>query len=392
MFGMLQNPTKYLVSGGGLIAFAFSASQTTLLSFYVAHHSDVRSLAVFGFLLSVHYFAIQLLRRNVIEPYYEFQEIARISQNKKEIALIFLFVILIFTFSFFVSGFFKLTLCMFTFSVVSIIWEMRKATLRFFSKIHIYTSFEFALVLLLVFIIILDIAGYYLQNEFIILGLALLQIIFLFLTRFFSKDKSSENLLLQSHVKISVNSQGEFIYLSAIICSNAYLLYQDYSVQLGEIRSIFLFLLVSTFSVSALRNSLSFDLQWTKVNNFLLLTYFGNILILFLIPEDILRNLIPSFPLDSGFLIVIVSLDTVGSLIYLLLSLHLLKKRNMRSSANARLLSTCLLTSSFIFFLNENLSVIQISLIFAVSSLAGAVYLLLVINFARFKGRFWSVS
>ncbi len=392
MFGTLQNPSKYLASGGGLIAFALSASQTTLLSFYVAHHSDASSLAVFGFLLSVHYFAIQLLRRNVVEPYFQFQEIGRITQEKGQIALVFMFVILIFTFSIFVSGLYKLTLVMFSYSVLSIFWEMRKAALRVSNRIHVYTAFEFATVLLLVFVIILDIAGLNLQNEFIIFGLALLQMIFLFLTKFFSKMKSSKNLLSHSHVKISTNSQGEFIYLSAIICSNAYLLYQDYSVELGEIRSVFLFLLVSTFSVGALRNSLSIELKWSKVNIFLLLTYFGNILILLLIPANKLRNLIPSFPSEPGFLVLIVSLDTLGSLIFLLLSLKLLQKRNMRSSANARFLSTFLLLIFFIYFLSENLSAIQISLFFAVSSLIGAVYLLLAISFARYKGRIRSVS
>lgn len=392
MSGILQNPSKYLASGGGLIAFALSASQTTLLSFLVAHHSDASSLAVFGFLLSVHYFAIQLLRRNVVEPYFQFQEIAKITQDKGQIALVFMFVIMIFAFSIFVSGLYKLTLGMLCYSVVSICWEMRKAALRVCKKIHVYTSFEFATVLLLVSIIILDVDGLSFQSELIIFGLAILQMLFLFFTKFFSKINTSKNLLLHPHVKISTNSQGEFIYLSAIICSNAYLLYQDYSVEVGEIRSVFLFLLVSTFSVGALRNSLSMEFKWSKVNIVLFLTYFGNILILLLIPANILRKLIPSFPSEPGLLVLVVSLDTFGSLSFLLLSLKLLKKRNMRSSANARLLSSFLLIIFFIYFQSENLSAIQISLFFAVSSLIGAVYLLLTIIFASSKKRVWSVS
>lgn len=392
MFGILPNLNKYLASGGGLIAFALSASQTTLLSFYVAHHSDASSLAVFGFLLSVHYFALQLLRRNVVEPYFQFEEIEKISQEKRQIVMVFLFVLLIFTLSILFSDLYELTLGMLSYSAVSIFWEMRKAALRVSNKIHVYTTFEFATVLLLVFILILNIFGLDLQNEIIIFGLAILHTIYLLLAKLPSKLESSKISFSHPHVKISTSSQGEFIYLSAIICSNAYLLYQDYSVELGEIRSVFLLLLASTFSVGALRNSLSKELRWSKVNIFLLLAYFGNIFILLLIPANILNNLIPSFPLNPGYLVLIISLDTLGSLIFLLLSLKLLKSRNMRTSANARLFSTFLLIIFFIFFLNERRTAIQISLFFAVSSLVGAAYLLLTIFFTRYKGMVRSIS
>ena len=110
---ILRNLNRHLGSGGGLIAFALSAFQTTLLSFHVAHNVDASSLAVFGFLLSVHYFSLQLLRRNVIEPYFQFQEISRVAQEKLQIAFVFLFLIAIFAFSLVVSGISKLVFSLF---------------------------------------------------------------------------------------------------------------------------------------------------------------------------------------------------------------------------------------------------------------------------------------
>jgi len=385
MFGILQSPSRYLASGGGLIAFTLSASQTTLLSFYVAHHLDTSSLAVFGFLISVHYFAIQLLRRNVVEPYFQSKEIACITQEKGQISLVCLVVTLIYLFSIFVSDLYKLTLGMMSYSVISIFWEMRKAALRVSNKIHIYTSLEFATVLFLVCIIILNIAGIELPCELLIPSLALLQIIFLFFTRFNSTIKAPNSAPSNSYVKISPKGEGEFIYLLAIICINAYLLNGDYSVELGEIRSVFLFLLVSTFSIGALRNSLSLDLKWSKIDIFLLLAYFGNIITILVIPANILRSLIPSFPLEPRLLVLIISLDTLGSLIFLLLSLKLIKERNMKSSANARLFSSFVLIFFFFYFGGENLSVFHISIIFAFSSLIGAYYLLMTTSFARYK-------
>jgi len=391
MFGILQSPRRYLASGGGLIAFTLSASQTTLLSFYVAHHLDTSSLAVFGFLISVHYFAIQLLRRNVVEPYFQFKEIASITQEKRQISLVFLFVTLIYLFSIFVSDLYKLILGMMCYSVISIFWEMRKAALRVSNKIHIYTSLEFATVIFIVCIVILNIAGIELPSELLILSLAFLQIMFLFFTTSNSTIKAPNSAPSNSYVKISSNGEGEFIYLLAIICSNAYLLNGNYSVELGEIRSVFLFLLVSTFSIGALRNSLSLDLKWSKIDIFLLLAYFGNIITILVIPANILRRLIPSFPLEPGFLVLIISLDTLGSLIFLLLSLKLMKERNMKSSANARLVSSFALIIFFFYFRGENLSVFHIGTIFASSSLIGAFYLLMTTSFARYKLKIWKV-
>lgn len=385
---ILRNLNRHLGSGGGLIAFALSAFQTTLLSFHVAHNVDASSLAVFGFLLSVHYFSLQLLRRNIIEPYFQFQEISRVAQEKLQIAFVFLFLIAIFAFSLVVSGISKLVFSLFIFSAVSIFWQMRKAELRLSNKIHIYTTLEFLTVVVLFLVISANIVGLTIPNELVILGQVFLQVSFLFITRNFPHAKTSQPDFSGVQRKTSTNGHGEFIYTAAVLLSNAYLLFQGYSVELGEIRSTFLFLLVSTFSVGALRNSLSVELKWSGINLILLISIFCNVLVVLLTPASILQKMIPSFPSDSDFLTLMISLDILGSLVFVLISLEFLKKRNMKNSANARLVSTILLFILFWLFLTDNSSSIRISLFFAVSSMAGALYLLLSMSFSSTKRKF----
>lgn len=385
---ILRNLNRHLRSGGGLIAFALSASQTTLLSFHVAHNVDASSLAVFGFLLSVHYFSLLLLRRNVIEPYFQFQEISRVVQEKLQIALIFLFIIAMFSFSLVVNGISKIAFSLFIFSAVSIVWEMRKAELRLSNKIHVYTTLEFLTVVVLFLVISANIFGLTIQNELVILGQVFLQVSFLFITRNLANDKPSQSDLSGIQSKISTSSHGEFLYIGAVVSSNAYLFFQGYSAELGEIRSTFLFLLVSTFSVGALRNSLSVELKWSSINVVLLIIIFCNVLVVLLFPANILQKIIPSFPSDSDFLTLLISLDILGSLIFVLTSLEFLKRRNMKSSANARLVSTILLFILFCFFLSDNSSANRISLFFAVSSMSGALYLLLSMSCSPSKRKF----
>jgi len=388
--GILPNLNRHLGSGGGLIAFALSTSQTTLLSLHVAHNVDVKSLAVFGFLLSVHYFSLLLLKRNVIEPYFQYQEISRVVQEKLQIALVFLFLIAIFTFSLVVNGISKLAFSLFIFSAVSIFWEMRKAELRLSNKIHIYSNLEFLAVVVLFLVISANILGLTIQNELVILGQVFLRVSFLFMTRNLSNAKPSKPHSSGIQSRTSTNSHGEFIFVAAILLSNAYLFFRGYSAELGEIRSTFLFLLVSTFSVSALRDSLSVELKWSGINVILLILIFGNVLVVLFTPANILQKIIPSFPSDSDFLTLLISLDILGSLIFVLTSLEFLKRRNMKSSANARLVSTILLFMLFCFFLSDNSSAMQISLFYAVSSMAGALYLLLSMLFSPTKRRFES--
>jgi hypothetical protein len=386
--GILRNLNRHLRSGGGLIAFALSASQTTLLSFYVAHNVDASSLAVFGFLISVYYFSLLLLRRNIIEPYFQFQEISRVAQEKLQIALIFLFIIAMFSFSLVVNGISKIAFSLFIFSAVSIVWEMRKAELRLSNKIHIYTSLEFLTVVVLFLVISANILGLTIPNELVILGQVVLQVSFLFITRNLTNNKPSQPYSSGIQNKISTSSHGEFIYIGAVLSFNAYLFFRGYSAELGEIRSTFLFLLVSTFSVSALRNSLSVELKWSSINVVLVIIIFCNVLVVLLIPANILQKIIPSFPSDSDLLILLISLDILGSLIFVLTSLEFLKRRNMKSSANARLVSTILLFILFCFFLSDNSSAIRISLYFAVSSMSGALYLLLSMSCSPSKRKF----
>lgn len=388
ILGNLSNLNKSLNSGGGLIAFALSASQTTLLSFQVAHNVDAENLAVFGFLLSVHYFSLLLLRRNVIEPYFQFQEISRVVQEKLQILLVFLFLFVFFTFSLVVNGISRLVFSLFLFSVVSIFWEMRKAELRLSSKIHIYTTLEFFTILVLSVVISANILGLTTPNELVILGQVFLQLSFLFVTRNLSKAKSSQPDSSGVKIKTSTNSHGEFIYIAAVLFSNAYLLFRGFSAELGEIRSTFLFLLISTFSVGALRNSLSVERKWSGINVILLVFIFCNVLIVYFTPANILQKIIPSFPSDSDILILLISVDILGSLIFVLTSLEFLKRRNLKSPANARLLSTILMLILFCFFLSDNSSAIRISLFFAVSSMAGALYLAAPVLFSPTKRRF----
>jgi len=329
-----------------------------------------------------------LLRRNVIEPYFQFQEISRVVQEKLQIALIFLFIIAMFSFSLVINGISKLAFSLFIFSAVSIFWEMRKAELRLSNKIHIYTTLEFLTVVLLFLVISANILGLTIQNELVILGQVFLQVSFLFITRNLANDKPTQPDSSGIQSKISTSSHGEFIYIGAVLSSNAYLFFRGYSAELGEIRSIFLFLLVSTFSVGALRNSLSVELKWSRINVFLLIIIFCNVLVVLLIPANILQKIIPSFPSDSDFLTLLISLDILGSLIFVLTSLEFLKKRNMKSSANARLVSTILLFILLCFFLSDNSSAIRISLFFAVSSMSGALYLLLSISCSPSKRKF----
>lgn len=381
---------RSLDSNEDSIAFTFSAMQTTLLSFYVAHYSDANYLAVFSFLLSVHYFAISLLRRNVVEPYFQFQDIARITQAKWKIAQVLLFIISFFIFNVFVNGFYKLTLSQLSFTIISIFWELRKAELRILRKVRVYMALELFTCLALIIAILLGVSGLTIQIKYIFIGLALLKLACFTLTKSFATAKFSQVKISSVQIKFSTFSYAEFFYISTLIMFNAYLLSRGYSGELGEIQSTFLFLFGSTFSVSALRNSLSIKQEWSRGHLLILMLVLGNISVLLLTPPSILKKLIPSFPAEPGFLVLLVSLDILGSLIFSLMSIKLLKLGNMKNSANARLLSTIVLVIMICFFLRDNSSSIELSFFFAVSSLSGAAYLLIAALSSRHKRRIWS--
>ena len=384
---LFENFKKIIMSGGGFFAFTLTALQTTLLSFHVAHQADASQLAVFGFLLSLYYFSMQLLKRNVIEPYFSFGEILGIRQDKLQISMVIAFATSISAITSLISENYSLTLSMMVLISSSIFWEMRKAELRYVRKILIYTVLEILILLFLIVILVLDSAGISISSNESIVGLASMQIFSLVITKDIPTAKNFRLGEGESRVNLSSSSQNEFLYVGVILFSNAYLIHSGYLIPLGEIRSIFLILTLSTFTVGALRNSLALSYKWSKINVFLLACCLINIFLVLFLPNSILRSLIPSIPLQPKYLILVVSIDILGSLLFVLTSMKLLKIQRIKESARSRQLSSILIVMAFFIFLPSPTSAVQVALLYALPSIIGGIHLFSLFVLLRAKNQ-----
>lgn len=365
---------KLLSAGGGLIAFGLSAAQTTLISFNVAHNCDKKYLGIFSFLLSVLYFSIQLLRRNVIEPFYR-EKVSWISKHhKRQILLVLSQAALISLVTALNSELFKLSLSLFVLTVTSILWEIRKAELRKADSISSYTILEFLLVSILILIIAGNFFGLSIAGETTIFTVSLIKASFILKTRIGKNSRRNILERRQSVYKITTYSSGEYFFIAVILLSNFYFISRGFESQIGEIRAVFLLLLGSTFSVGALRNSLAIEMKYSILNLSVLGIFALNLICIYFLPVNLLQSIIPSVPANFRSLFLPIALDIFGSLIFAVSSLRLLRHGNLLASSRARALSALAIILTMGFSVNINLDAKEISWVYASASLIGALY------------------
>ena len=371
---------KLLTAGGGLIAFGLSAAQTSLISFHIAHNCDKKYLGIFSFLLSVLYFSIQLLRRNVIEPFYR-ENISWISKHhNRQIFLVLLQAAIIFFATALISELYKLSVSLLFLTATSIIWEIRKAELRKADSIVSYTILESLLVSVLILIVAGNFFELVIRGEETIFTVSLVQAIFIFKTRI---EKNFRRHVTESHQsvsQISISAFGDYFFVTVILLSNFYFISRGFASQIGEIRAVFLLIIGSTFSVGALRNSLAIEMKYSVTNFSILAIFLLNIICVCLLPVNLLQSIIPSVPDNFRSLFLPIALDIFGSLIFAVTSLQLLRHGNLQASSRARSLSALAIMLSMVFLVNSNLDAKEISWVYASASMIGALYVRIVLR------------
>ena len=154
-------------------------------------------------------------------------------------------------------------------------------------------------------------------------------------------------------------------------------MFAGYADEIGEIRAVFLLLTVSTFSIGALRNSLAAEMSYSVINSLLSAAILINIMVVYSLPVSFIQKIIPSVSDDFRYLLVPVSIDLIGSLIFIVYSLKLIRNRNMIISSEARFVSVFFLVFFFTVIDKTNLDSLNIAYAYGLSSISGSVYLYL---------------
>jgi hypothetical protein len=372
---------KYLAAGGGLLAFALAAIQTTLLSLHVAHNSDSKTLTSFSFLLSIMYFSVLICRRNIIEPYLSNRHSSHFIKKRINLFSIFIFLSVIYSYCIYLTNLYALTLLMFLANISILFWEIRKAIMRKFEKIRDYTIFEFLGCLMFGTILMLDFFKIHISVYVSILLFTLSQLIYLLVTRNFHRKTLTVKGSFDTDKNISVHPYGEFVFIGTILITNLYLMSKELWEPLAEIKVTFLFLTLSTFTVGALRNSLTVDFIVSKLNLTLTIIFVANIFLVGLVPDYYLDQLTPKLQFDLRTIMIPIVVDISGSLIFSICSIFLLKKNILIVASVSRIASSLILLLGFYLIPSEELSSLTISWIYAYSSIIGSttiiVYLLI---------------
>ena len=380
---MIIRIRKLLSAGGGLVAFGLSAAQTSLISFHIAHNCEKEYLGIFSFLLSVLYFSIQLLRRNVIEPVYR-ERISWISKHyRRQILLILLQAALIFLVTALISKFFKLSLSLLVLTVTSILWEIKKAELRKADSITSYTILEFLLASILILIVAGNFFGIVIGGETTIFTVSFIQASFILKSRICQDSRLKFSERHQSVSQIVTFPFGEFFFVTVILLTNFYFIYRGFASQIGEIRAVFLLLIGSTFSIGALRNSLAINMKYSFSNLLILGSFSLNLIFVCFLPVNLLQKTIPSVPDNFRSLFLPIALDIFGSLIFAVSSLQLLRHGNLLASSRARTLSALAIILIMGFSVNIKLDAKEISWVYASASMIGALYVCVISRIQR---------
>ncbi len=380
---MIIRIRKLLSAGGGLVAFGLSAAQTSLISFHIAHNCEKEYLGIFSFLLSVLYFSIQLLRRNVIEPFYR-ERISWISKHyRRQILLILLQAALIFLVTALISKFFKLSLSLLVLTVTSILWEIKKAELRKADSITSYTILEFLLASILILIVAGNFFGIVIGGETTIFTVSFIQASFILKSRICQDSRLKFSERHQSVSQIVTFPFGEFFFVTVILLTNFYFIYRGFASQIGEIRAVFLLLIGSTFSIGALRNSLAINMKYSFSNLLILGSFSLNLIFVCFLPVNLLQKTIPSVPDNFRSLFLPIALDIFGSLIFAVSSLQLLRHGNLLASSRARTLSALAIILIMGFSVNIKLDAKEISWVYASASMIGALYVCVISRIQR---------
>jgi len=380
---ILMGIRKLLFAGGGLIAFGLSAAQTSLISFHIAHNCDKEYLGIFSFLLSVLYFSIQLLRRNVIEPFYR-ERISRISNHYRwQILLVLSQAASIFLVTALISEFFKLSLSLLVLTFTSIFWEIKKAEFRKANSITSYTILEFLLVSILILIFAGNFFGIVIGGETTIFTVSLIQASFILKSRIGQDSRLKLSDRHQSISQIATSPFGESFFVAVILLTNFYFITRGFATQIGEIRAVFLLMIGSTFSVGALRNSLAIDMKYSLSNLLILGVFSLNLISVCFLPVNLLQRIIPSVPDNFRSLFLPIALDIFGSLIFAVSSLQLLRHGNLLASSRARTLSALVIILTMGFLVNINLDAEEISWVYASASMIGALYVCIISRIQR---------
>lgn len=382
---------KYFAAGGGLVAFALAAIQTTLLSLHVAHNSDSKTITSFSFLLSIMYFSVLICRRNIIEPYLTNRNQLYFINKRINLFSIFIFLSVVYSYCLYLTNLYALTLLMFLTNISVIFWEIRKAILRKFQKIREYTVLEFSGCVVIGTILFLDFFNIHISVYVSILLFSCSQLIYILVTQNFHRKTLGAKRFFDTDKEISVHPYGEFIFIGAILITNLYLMSKDLWEPLAEIKVTFLLLTISTFTVGALRNSLTVDFIFSKLNLILTIIFAANILLVGLIPVHYLDLLIPKLQFDLRIIMLPIVVDLVGSLIFSIGSILLLKRNVLIVSSISRIASSLILFLGFYLIPPEELNSLTISWIYAYSSIIGSMIIILfllslkLIVFARMK-------
>ena len=368
---------KIFSMGGGFLAYGFSAMQTTILSIHIAHNCSQKYLAVFSFLLSCLYFVVQLLRRNILEPFYQ-SDLILIKKNYKfQILALMSFTFIVSSITAYISNLFKLSLYLMLLTFSTLFWETRKAVLRKSKLIMRYSILEALILTVLSFIMLGNLIGYSMDPESTIMLLLLMQLFSIFLTKRSAEIILDISKMPKSAVLIRPYSFSEYLFVISIIVSNLWLMFAGYADEIGEIRAVFLLLTVSTFSIGALRNSLATDMSYSVINSLLSGGILINIMIVYFLPVSFIQRIIPSVSDDFRYLLVPVSIDLMGSLIFMVYSLKLIRNRNMIISSEARFVSVIFLVFFFTVIDKTNIDALNIAYAYGLSSISGAIYLFL---------------
>jgi hypothetical protein len=368
---------KIFLVGGGFLAYGISAMQTTILSIHIAHYCSQKYLAVFSFLLSCLYFSVQLLRRNILEPFYQ-SDLVSININYKiQIAGVMSFMFIVSSITAYISELFKLSLYLMLLTFSTLFWEIRKAVLRKAKLIMRYSILEALILTVLSFIILGNLIGYSIDPESTILLLLIMHILSIFMTKRSTITILEISKMPKSASSVRSYSFSEYLFVVSIIVSNLWLMFAGYVDEIGEIRAVFLLLTLSTFSIGALRNSLATEMSSSVINSLLLGAVLFNIVIVYFLPASFIQRIIPSVSDDFRSLLVPISLDLIGSLTFMIFSLKLVRNKNMIISSESRCISVIFLVLFFTFIDRENLDSLSIAYAYGLSSISGAIYLYL---------------
>ena len=392
----MSNTFRRLASiGGGFVSYSVGALQTTLLSVIVAKLESKDTLAVFAFLLSMFYFSSQLLRQSLVEPSLSNVFLSKETKVKKLITLIFLTALVYFSTSL-ISHNFKIPLALFIANITFFLWTLNKTELRKKNLFLIITLQEFVLLFIILCFLLVTFFNFKIDSIIVILAYAITQLIFLTYNCFFLKVAQYDEVALKDaeSFKLETNTHlfGEYVFVLGLVLSNLFLLRIGAGSSLGEVRGVFLLLLASTFSVGAIRNTLFASNEKKLVLILLLAISVANVIIIFLLPFEILEMYIPSLPYDIHSVLIPVTLDLFGSLIFTFVYVRCVYRGEFFLISLSRIVSFLVLICTLLSTTQESYTAITIAWIYCSSSLIGGIFLLFSMLFLSKTKRSFSRS